>query len=184
MESYKEVRAQPLPVIADPAQRLAELWRRRREACSSASKEFHLQSFQIFLRRKLSPESPNRNMLLFHGTGVGKTCTAIQVAEEYILRPEFQDKKVIVLAGKAVQGSFRTQIFDVTRVGEPDVTQQCTGRRYYDLLMRAQREKLRWEDADSREKLKKTIDSIVNDFYDFEAYGSFAGRVERIRIKE
>ncbi len=184
MESYKEVRAQPLPVIADPSQRLAELWRRRREACSSATKEFHLQSFQIFLRRKLSPESPNRNMLLFHGTGVGKTCTAIQVAEEYILRPEFQDKKVIVLAGKAVQGSFRNQIFDVTRVGEPDVTQQCTGRRYYDLLLRAQREKLRWEDADSREKLKKTIDSIVNDFYDFEAYGSFAGRVERIRIKE
>ena len=32
------------------------------------------------------------------GTGTGKTCTAIQIAEEYILRPEYQDKRVLVLA--------------------------------------------------------------------------------------
>jgi type I site-specific restriction endonuclease len=68
---------------------------------------------------------------MVHGTGTGKTCTAIQVAEEYILRPEFQDKKVLVLASAAVQENFRTQVFDVTRVKSEDgllLSQQCTGR--------------------------------------------------------
>jgi flagellar biosynthesis GTPase FlhF len=59
----------------------------------------------------LSPDSPTRNMLLVHGTGVGKTCTSIQVAEEYILRPEFQDKKVLVLATSAVEETFRSGFF-------------------------------------------------------------------------
>ena len=177
METAKEVRGQPLPEDAS----LAALWRMRKEQCGE-SKDFHLQSFQIFLRRILSPESPNRNMLLFHGVGVGKTCSAIQVAEEYILRPEFQDKKVIVLAGRAVQGSFRTQIFDVSRSEEGG--NQCTGRRYQDMLQRAQKERLRWEDAESREILSKTVNSIIDDFYSFEAYASFAGRVQRIQIHE
>lgn len=177
METAKEVRSQPLPKDATVT-KLEEL---RKEACSESSKDFHLQSFQLYLRRILSPESPNRNMLLFHGTGVGKTCTAIQIAEEYILRPEFQSKKVIVLAGRAVQGSFRNQIFDVTRE-EP--TQQCTGRRYLDMLQRAQKDRLRLEDPDRREELKKTLDSLIDDFYDFEGYLAFANRCESIRIHE
>lgn len=177
MDAAKEVQAKSLPADAT----LDTLWRLRREACGE-SKDFHLQSFQIYLRRILSPESPHRNMLLFHGTGTGKTCSAIQVAEEYILRPEFQDKKVIVLAGRAVQGSFRNQIFDVTRA--EDGASQCTGRRYTEMLQRAQKERLRWEDAESRDALTKTINALIDDFYAFEAYASFAGRVERIRIHE
>lgn len=176
METAKEVQAKSLPEASLPT-----LWRLRHEACGE-SKDFHLQSFQIYLRRILSPESPHRNMLLFHGTGTGKTCSAIQVAEEYILRPEFQDKKVIVLAGRAVQGSFRNQIFDVTRA--EDGASQCTGRRYMEMLQRAQKERLRWEDAESRDALTKTINALIDDFYAFEAYASFAGRVERIQIHE
>jgi flagellar biosynthesis GTPase FlhF len=98
MDQAIEVRAAELP----PAS-IETLKQLRNENCSSTSKDFKLQSFQLFLRRILSPDSPTRNMLLFHGTGVGKTCTAIQIAEEYILRPEFQDKKVLVLASAAVQ---------------------------------------------------------------------------------
>jgi hypothetical protein len=177
METAKEVQGQSLPEDAS----LPALWRMRKEQCGE-SKDFHLQSFQIFLRRILSPESPNRNMLLFHGVGTGKTCSAIQVAEEYILRPEFQNKKVIVLAGRAVQGSFRTQIFDVTRAEEGG--SQCTGRRYLDMLQRAQKERLRWEDAEGRDTLTKTLNSIIDDFYAFEAYASFAGRVQKIQIHE
>ena len=137
MDQAVEVRAAELP----PAT-LETLQKLRVENCESTSKDFKLQSFQLFLRRILSPDSPTRNMLMFHGTGVGKTCTAIQVAEEYILRPEFQDKKVLVLASAAVQENFRTQVFDVTRVKvDPSgilLSQQCTGRRYLDMLERAQ----------------------------------------------
>lgn len=181
MEQAVEVRAPELP----PAS-LDMLKKLREENCNSSSKDFKLQSFQLFLRRILSPESPTRNMLLFHGTGVGKTCTAIQVAEEYILRPEFQEKKVIVLASAAVQENFRTQVFDVTRVKvDPSgilLSQQCTGRRYLEMLERAQSEGLRWENPESREKLNSIIQNMIDDFYVFKPYMGWANEHERVKL--
>ena len=75
-----------------PAASLSALNELRTQQCSAAGGDFSLQPQQKFLRRVMSPDSPARSLLMVHGTGVGKTCTAIQVAEEYILRPEFQDK--------------------------------------------------------------------------------------------
>ena len=125
-------------------------------------------------------------MLLFHGTGVGKSCTSIQIAEEYILRPEFQDKKVLVIASAAVQENFRTQIFDVERVKQDPtgllMSQQCTGRRYLEMLERAQTEGLRWENPDSREKFGSIIQSMIDDFYEFRPYQGWGNVHERKRL--
>lgn len=112
-EELMETKAQKLPETAS----LESLKQMREEMCSTTmSRDFKLQPNQRFIRRVLSPDSPTRNLLLVHGTGVGKTCTAIQVAEEYIIRPEFQDKRVLVIANPSVQENFKTQIFDITRV--------------------------------------------------------------------
>jgi superfamily II DNA or RNA helicase len=95
----KETKGMSLPSIS-----LETLRSMREEQCSiSSSSDFKLQNYQRFLRRVLSPESPTRNLLVVHGTGTGKTCTAIQISEEYITKPEFQDKTVLVLANPAVQ---------------------------------------------------------------------------------
>lgn len=176
-----EVQAKALP----PAS-LATLKQLRQENCGQTSKDFHLQSFQLFVRRMLSPDSPTRNMLLVHGTGVGKTCTSIQVAEEYILRPEFQDKKVLVLATSAVEETFRSQIFDVNRVEEDHGflrSQQCTGRRYLEMLERARSEELRWENPENRERLNAIVQKMISDFYEFSGYIQFYNLVETKRIK-
>jgi len=98
-EELEETRAQELPPPS-----LSALKKLREEQCStSSSRDFKLQSNQRFLRRVMSPESNTRGVILVHGTGVGKTCTAIQIAEEYIIRPEFQDKRVLVLANPSIQ---------------------------------------------------------------------------------
>ena len=106
----------------------------RTNACEASSSGFKLQSQQRFLRRVLSPDSPTQSVLVIHGTGTGKTCTAIQIAEEYIIRPEFQYQKVLVIASAAVQTSFAREIFDITRVNPENFleSKQCTGRRYLD----------------------------------------------------
>lgn len=182
MENIKtqvEVRSQALP----PAS-LEVLKKLRQEKCSS-SQPFQLQTFQLFLRRILSPDSPIRNMLLVHGTGRGKSCSAIQVAEEYIMRPEFQEKRVLIMASGSVQENFKTQIFDVSRVKEDNgilLSQQCTGRRYLDMLKRAQTENLRWEDPESRDKLRTIVARMINDFYEFTGYIQFANTIEKKRI--
>ena len=176
LKKQVEVQAKALP----PAS-LDTLKQLRKENCES--KDFHLASFQLFLRRLLSPDSPTRSMLLVHGTGTGKTCSAIQVAEEYILRPEFQDKKVLVVASSAVQDNFRTQIFDVTRVKQDPtgllMSQQCTGRRYLEQLERAQTEGLRWENPENREKLNSIVQKMIDDFYDFSGGIQFANLVDK-----
>jgi Type III restriction enzyme, res subunit/Helicase conserved C-terminal domain len=150
----------------------------RNQMCESSKSTFSLQSQQKFLRRVLSPDSPVRSLLMFHGTGVGKTCTAIQVAEEYILRPEFQDKKVLIVASAAVQDNFRTQIFDMSRVNLNPISgilqsQQCTGRRYLDMLLRIENEPKNWNNPEIRDRLERTSKKLIDEFYEFSAYISF-----------
>jgi hypothetical protein len=154
----------------------------REEMCSqSASRDFKLQKFQRFLRRVLSPDSPVRCLLMIHGTGTGKTCTAIQIAEEYIIRPEFQDKRVLVLANPAVQENFKTQIFAMSKVSvDLDgilLSKQCTGRRYLDMLLRIQSEPLKWTDKASRERMNTIAQRIISEFYEFQGYRVFANMV-------
>jgi hypothetical protein len=157
----------------------------RNQMCETSQQSgFKLQSQQRFLRRILSPDSPNRNLLMVHGTGTGKTCTAIQVAEEYILRPEFQDKKVLIVASAAVQDNFQTQLFDMSRVNIDTIagtleSKQCTGRRYLDMLLRIESEPKNWNNPDVRGKLERTADMIVKEFYEFTAYSSFGNLILR-----
>jgi hypothetical protein len=155
----------------------------RNDACETTkTSTFKLQPQQKFLRRVLSPDSPTRSLMLVHGTGTGKTCTAIQVAEEYILRPEFQDKTVMVVASAAVQDNFRTQLFDMSRVSIDTVagtleSKQCTGRRYLDMLTRIESEPKNWNNPEIRDKLERTADRIIDEFYDFMAYESFGNLI-------
>jgi len=166
----QETKVEPLPVAS-----LDTLKALREEMCSqSASRDFKLQSHQRFLRRILSPDAPTRSLLMVHGTGTGKTCSAIQIAEEYIIRPEFQESKVLVICQPAVQRNFRKQIFDDSKVHvDPDglvLSKQCTGRRYLDMLQRTQREPLKWSSRQVREKMVDIVKKIVDEFYEFKGY--------------
>jgi hypothetical protein len=119
---------------------------------------------------------------MIHGTGSGKTCSAIQVAEEYILRPEFQDKKVMIVASAAVQDNFQTQLFDMSRVNIDTIagtleSKQCTGRRYLDMLMRIESEPKNWNNPEIRAKLERTSSLIIKEFYEFIAYSSFGNLI-------
>lgn len=174
-----EIRNENLPVAS-----LSALQDLRTKLCNNAGTDYTLQSSQKFLRRVLSPDNPTRNLLMVHGTGSGKSCSAIQIAEEYILRPEFQEKKVLVVAGPAVQANFKTEIFDINRVSL-DQTQtilaskQCTGRRYLDMLMRIESEPKQWGVPDTRLRLGTLADRIINEFYEFMGYSSFGAMVNR-----
>lgn len=159
----------------------------RQEACSAAAAEFKLQPQQRFLRRVLSPDAPTQGLLMVHGTGTGKTCTGIQIAEEYILRPEFQNKKVFVLASPAVQDNFRHQIFDASqvKVDETGITlsKQCTGRRYLDIIQRTKAQSLSWSTQAGREGIMRSASKIIDEFYEFWGYEEFGNELERQTLK-
>jgi len=182
-EELAETKALPLPVDAN----LEALIKTREEMCSTATRDFKLQSNQRFLRRVMSPDSPTRSLLMVHGTGVGKTCTAIQIAEEFIIRPEFQDKKVLVIANPSVEDNFKAQIFDITRVSVDEdgivLSKQCTGRRYLDMLQRTQSEPLKYTDKASQVRITYLANKLIGEFYEFAGYTKFANAVERKSIE-
>lgn len=177
-----EIRNEDLPPASQTA--LQEL---RNKSCEATKGRFTLQSQQKFLRRVLSPDSPVRNLFMIHGTGTGKTCTGIQIAEEYILRPEYQDKKVFVVASAAVQENFRDQIFDMSRTHLDKSglleSKQCTGRRYLDMLLRIEKDPKNWENPDIRDRLRRTASKIIDEFYEMDAYATFGNRINEKELE-
>ena len=45
--------------------------------------KFALKSQQVFVSNFMNPNTPYTGMLIFHGTGTGKTCAAIAIAENF-----------------------------------------------------------------------------------------------------
>ena len=71
------------------------------ESCNKSSSEFSLFSYQKFIRDYLQINSPYRGVLLYHGLGVGKTCSSIAVAE--ILKSY---KKVVVMLPASLKQNY------------------------------------------------------------------------------
>ena len=47
------------------------------------SNNFIHRNITKLVRKFISPDTPYNGILIFHGTGVGKTCTAINIAEGF-----------------------------------------------------------------------------------------------------
>lgn len=178
----KETKVPELPHSAN----LETLKEMRDDQCSKTAQEFKLQPVQRFLRRVLSPDSPVRNLLMVHGTGAGKTCTAIQIAEEYIIRPEFQDKRVLVLANPPIQENFKSQIFSPSNISfDQDgllLSKQCTGRRYLEMIQRSSEESLQYTDKASRTRIQTLANKIIGEFYEFQGYAEFSNIIDRQKL--
>jgi len=95
-------------------------------------KEFELTPVQRFVGRFLSPQCPYTSALLYHGVGVGKTCAAITVAENYLR--SYPRRQVIIVAPRNIQPGFRRTIFDDEALVIPEeganVAKGCTGNMY------------------------------------------------------
>ena len=61
---------------------------------------FELNPHQKFVRNFLSFQTPYNSLLLYHGLGTGKTCSAISVAEEMrdYLKQVNNSRRIIVVA--------------------------------------------------------------------------------------
>lgn len=138
--------------------------------------EFEYTSAQKFASQFMSPNTPYNGMLLYHGVGVGKTCSAVLTAESFLqLSPK---NKVYILAPPAIQAGFYRTIFDSTRlkIGEESDKQNehdgCTGNRYLELTQTLyEKEK---KDIVSR------VNRLINKRYSIMGYVAFRNMVRDI----
>jgi len=80
-----------------------------RQSVAKGARE--LLPFQKLVRDYLMIETPYRGLLVYHGLGSGKTCSAIGVAESLL-----SDKKVFVMLPASLQNNFRQEI---RKCGDP-----------------------------------------------------------------
>jgi hypothetical protein len=130
---------------------------------------FSLKPYQKFVRNFLSVETPYNSLLLFHGLGTGKTCTAVSVAEEmkdYMQAMEQPLKKIIVVGGPHVVENFKNTLFNSNK----DVDAQCIGNKYKE-------EALAKYPNTKRDDLPSVVNQIINQYYEFYGYIAFANLI-------
>lgn len=145
-----------------------------KDSCTNPT--FELSSNQKFIKNFMSPFTPYNGLLLFHEVGVGKTCTAISIAERYF---EVYQKRVLVVLSSNIKDNFKKQIFDINKYDiENDSANLCTGLTYPDMIINKHLMK--------REDIEKKINKIINERYQFIGYKELVFAVNSIeeKIKE
>ena len=73
---------------------------------------------QLFVKNFLSFQTPYNSVLLYHGLGTGKTCSAIGIAEEMrdYIKQIGTSQRIIVVASPNVQDNFKLQLFDESKL--------------------------------------------------------------------
>ena len=148
------------------------------ESNKMCNMEVELAPYQIFVRNFLSFQTPYNSLLLYHGLGSGKTCSAITVAEEMrdYLKQMGISKRIIVVASPNVQDNFKLQLFDERNLKEIDGLwniKSCTGNKFIREINPMSMKGL------PKEKVVAQIKRIINNSYLFVGYIEFANIITK-----
>ena len=140
--------------------------------------EFELAPHQQFIRNFLSLQTPYNSLLLYHGLGSGKTCSAIGVAEEMreFLKQLGITQRIIVVASQNVQDNFKLQLFDKNKLKLVDGywnIRSCVGQRLLKEINPMNMKGL------PKEKVILQIKRIINNSYLFLGYTEFANYIQK-----
>ena len=135
-------------------------------------KEFTLEPHQNFLKNYISPDTPYNGILVFHGTGVGKTCSAISIAEGFKKTLKNINKKILIIS--TLKQNFIKELYnfdkEISKTNPEDIV-QCTGQAYNlgiesEYLTLAQKE--------------REVRKIIRSYYQFVGYKKFANDIINI----
>ena len=160
-----------------------EIYDIRNQSNLMCEAKFELMPHQLFVKNFLSMQTPYNSLLLYHGLGTGKTCTAIGVAEEtrkYMSQMGVREK-ILIVASPNVQANFRTQLFNESKLKQiphpnnPDEfawnIETCVGEA---LLKEIDPNGVR---NVPREKIVSNIQTIIGTWYEFMGYGQLANYI-------
>ena len=147
--------------------------------------DFELMPHQQFIKNFLSVQTPYNSLLLYHGLGTGKTCSAIGVAEEMrtYMKQIGLRKSIMIIAMPNVQDNFRLQLFDPRKLKLDNglwTIESCIGNS---LLREINPTGVKGH-IDDRENIIEQIGNIINQYYTFMGYTQFANYISNaIEVK-
>ena len=135
--------------------------------------KFNLSNNQKFLKTFMSPNTPYNSILLFHGTGVGKTCSSISIAENFRDYLVSNNKKINVMLNPSIKENFKNNIFNIEKFKSGNGKDQCTKSKFSD--------ESKISPDDSREVITKKINKIINNRYKFFGYIEFSNTIRNLK---
>ena len=126
---------------------------------------FELTNNQQLLRNFMNNKTPYKSLVIFHGVGVGKTCSAVNISKSF--RDIFykDKKKIICLVPKNIRGGWENTIYDPTKGHE-----QCSGDSFDNLIVQDKKGNIS----------KRVVKNVIRQHYDFHGYLSFANSVQKL----
>lgn len=121
--------------------------------------EFSIKPHQSFLKNFVTKESPYKSVLIYHGVGVGKTCSGITIAENFRDQYARKDKRILILSSKNIQIGWKKTIYTPEKKSN-----QCTGDSFTSTSVSKPRE----------------VNKLIKQYYELMAYQSFSNFVNRM----
>jgi len=137
---------------------------------------FQKSSTQKFAKNFISPFTPYNGVLLFHEVGVGKTCTALGIAEGFRDYLSISNKKILVLTpSETLIGNWKNEIFntdiEIKKHNENKTHNvQCTGDRYINEIPNPE-----YED---KTRFKRQANKLISKYYEFMGYQKLANTIK------
>lgn len=127
-----------------------EIKKYRDDVCTG---EFKFREQQNFLTNFMSPQTPFKGILVFHGVGTGKTCSSIAIAEQFkdIVR-KYNTKVYVLVGGPNIKENFKGELLF------------CTGETYL-------------KNKDDIDNDKKGALNAASQFYKIMSYKTFYKKV-------
>lgn len=136
-----------------------------------------LSNPQKLLRNYISPYTPYNGVLVYHGVGVGKTCTAISIAEGLKEVINGNKKKIYVLVAPSIEDNFINEILNKKLIEKSIELAmcKCTGTSYF---KDGKIEKIA-KKKDSK-KMAKLVRNLIREYYEFCGYDTFSNDVNKM----
>jgi superfamily II DNA or RNA helicase len=141
-------------------------------------KDYEIAQHQKFVKNFISFQTPYNSLLLYHGLGSGKTCSAIGVSEQmrkYMTQMN-NSKRIIIVASPNVQKNFKLQLFDENKLKENNgifTLNNCTGDKILKEINPTNSKGF------TRDEIVKSINSLIQKKYVFMGYTQFSNYIDK-----
>ena len=150
----------------------------KKQADKLCNVEFELMPHQLFVKNFLSFQTPYNSLLLYHGLGTGKTCSAIGIAEEMrdYMKQTGITQRIMIIASPNVQNNFRLQLFDERKMkleGGIWNLNTCIGNTLLQEINPSNIQNI------PKQKVVSQVNTLISQYYLFMGYGELANYIKR-----
>lgn len=144
--------------------------------------KFTLKPHQLFVRNFLSLQTPYNTLLLYHGLGTGKTCSAITIAEEmrqYMMQRGVVNR-IIIVASTNVQANFKKQLYDknnIDMLGKNMNIASCVGNEILAEVNPGNK-------ITDVKVVSNIIEAMISKYYKFMGYQKFSKKISKMSDSE